>query len=137
MSRYSTLRPRGQSLAIVIFGPSELSYLRALKPAYRHCLVAAQSGGRWHLIDPLSNSTEITTLDALTPREIIQSFTACGCDAVPVQRRAPVRRTMSPAPFTCVEAVKRVLGIRAWHIVTPWQLRRYLGCRQGRFSNLR
>lgn len=137
MTGSSKLRPRGQSLAIVIFGPSQLTYLRALKPAYRHCLVAAQSGGSWHLIDPLSNGTEITTLGELTPREIIRTFNACGCDAVPVQRRAPVCKTMPPAPFTCVEAVKRVLGIRAWQIVTPWQLRRYLGRAQGRFSNPR
>ena len=27
---------------------------------------------------------------------------------------------------TCVSAVKTVLGIRAWYILTPLQLRRYL-----------
>ena len=29
-------------------------------------------------------------------------------------------------PFTCVEVVKRVLGIKRWSIFTPYQLYRYL-----------
>ncbi len=137
MNATRTMRPRGHSLAIVIFGPSSLGYLRVLKPGYRHCLVATQSAGNWHLLDPLSNGTEITSLGALTPRELIRMFRDCGLDAVAVQRRAPVCRTMPPAPFTCVESVKRVLGIRAWHVMTPWQLRRYLERPKRRLSNPR
>ena len=43
---------------------------------------------------------------------------------------APIDRTQKrPAPwrpFTCVEAIKRVLGIHARFIMTPWQLYRHL-----------
>ena len=41
------------------------------------------------------------------------------------------RDITKPAPFmlfTCVEAVKRVLGIHRRGIVTPWQLYRHLTC---------
>jgi len=127
MSIAITMRPRGQSLAIVAFGPSTLRYLQWLKPGYQHCLVAIQDGGQWQLLDPLSNSTEIMLLGELTPSEILSAFRQRGLDAVAVQRRPPEMRSMPVAPFTCVEAVKRVLGIRARRIHTPWQLRCYLG----------
>ncbi|WNK00075.1 hypothetical protein L2D14_01285 [Thalassospiraceae bacterium LMO-JJ14] len=127
MSAPAGMRPRGQSLAVVIFGPSTLKYLQVLKPGYQHCLVATQGGGQWHLLDPLSNGTEITLLGELTPSELIASFNSKGLDAIAVQRMAPVLREMPIAPYTCVEAVKRTLGIRARHILTPWQLRCYLG----------
>jgi hypothetical protein len=40
-------------------------------------------------------------------------------------RAAPLR--VAPLrPLTCVEAVKRILGIHARSINTPWQLYRYL-----------
>lgn len=120
------MRPRGQSLAIVIFGPSSLRYLRYLKPGYRHCLVAVQGAGQWHLLDPLSNGLELTVLGELRVDEIISGFGRDGYEAIAVQRQAPVMRELPLAPFTCVEVVKRVLGIRARHILTPWQLRRYL-----------
>lgn len=137
MSAPKLMRPAGQSLAIVIFGPSSLGYLKLLKPGYRHCLVATQSGGQWHLLDPLSNGMELTTLGEATPAEIIASFRDCGYDAIAVQRHPPRRRTMPVSPFTCVEAVKRVLGIRSWLVMTPWQLRRYLDRRKAAISNLR
>lgn len=126
MRTMKRLRPRGQSLAIVIFGPSSLVYLRLCKPGYRHCLVATQDGGEWHLMDPLSNATEITRLGELHPEEILVAFRAKGLDAIVVQRRAPLQREMPLAPYTCVEAVKRVLGIRNRWVVTPWQLRKHL-----------
>lgn len=129
------IRPRGQSLAIVAFGPSSLRYLQVLKSGYQHCLVATQAGGQWHLLDPLSNGMEILSLGDVTPREIVASFRDAGCDVVAVQRKPPVMKTMPLAPFTCVEAVKRVLGIRARSVLTPWQLRRYLD--GGRLSSLR
>lgn len=124
------MRPRGQSLAIVVFGPSTLRYLQFLKPGYQHCLVATQSVGHWQLLDPLSNGTEVTGLGELTPAEIISVFTRQGLDAIAVQRRPPVMREMPIAPYTCVEVVKRVLGIRARRVQTPWQLRCYLDRRQ-------
>jgi hypothetical protein len=43
---------------------------------------------------------------------------------------APIRRDhLRPAPlapFTCVEAAKRVLGLHDRRVVTPWQLYRRL-----------
>ena len=124
------IRPRGQSLALVVFAPSGLRYLRCLKAGYRHCLVATQDGGQWHLLDPLSNVTEVSLLGPVHPDELIREFRERGLDAVAVQRRPPVAREMAVAPFTGGEAVRRVRGLRARRAVTPWQLGKAL-CRLG------
>lgn len=121
------IRPHGQSLAVVMFGSSTLGCLQVLKPGYQHCFVATQDGGQWHLMEPLSNGTYVSLLGYTHPAEIIDAFQQDGYDAIAVQRQAPVPRIMQLAPFTCVEAVKRVLGLHARWVLTPWQLRRYIG----------
>ena len=124
------IRPAGQSCAIVIFGSSQLPYLRILRAGYQHCMVAVQSGEAWQLIDPLSNAFYVTELGVARPDDIISSFADQGFDAVPAQRCAPVAAEMPLGLFTCVEAVKRVLGIRNRWVMTPWQLRCVLSVRQ-------
>ena len=125
------IRRHGQSLAIVVFGPSTLKCLRFLKPGYQHCFVATQDGGQWHLLEPLSNGMHVSLLGCTHPARIVAAFRDDGFDAIAVQRQAPVQHIMPLAPFTCVEAVKRVLGLHAQWILTPWQLRRYLGKMNG------
>jgi len=129
------MRPYGQSLAIVVFGSSSLRCLQVLKQGYQHCFVVTQSSGQWHLMDPLSNGTQISMLGYTCPNEIIPAFRREGYDAIAVQRLAPVRRLMPLAPYTCVEAVKRVLGVRERWVLTPWQLRQYLGKMYGEDAN--
>ena len=139
MTRQTFIRPRGQSLAIVIFTCSGLGYLKGLRSGYRHCMIAMQDGGEWLLLDPLSNGLQITRLGEALPYEIIDTFRDNGLDAIATQRRAPLRRELPWAPFTCVEAVKRALGLSARWVVTPWQLRRTLSRRgvAGRGDGLR
>ncbi len=133
MSARKPLRPQGGSLAVVAFAPSTLTYLRVLKPGYRHCMVAIQDHSVWQLLDPLSNRFEITHLGELRVDEVLRIFTQSGLDAVCVQRRPPFSCELPWAPFTCVEAVKRVLGLNARWVMTPWQLRRYLARHPGLF----
>lgn len=51
-----------------------------------------------------------------------------------VESAPNLRRVREPfflGPITCVEYTKAALGIRAWHVRTPWQLFKYLrkrGC---------
>jgi hypothetical protein len=112
--------------AVVAFsGKAELWWLRALKPGFRHCLVAlAQPGGGWILLDPLAHATRLAHLPQLA--DPVDWFLAHGLLPVPVRPAAPAPRAAPWAPFTCVEAVKRALGIRARFVLTPWQLFRHL-----------
>ncbi|MDP4795541.1 MAG: hypothetical protein NWR87_01390 [Rhodospirillales bacterium] len=77
-------------------------------------------------MNPLSNGTQISLLGYACPDEIITAFRHVGYDALAVQRRAPVQSIMPLSPYSCVEAVKRVLGIRDRWVMTPWQLRKYI-----------
>lgn len=136
MSTTMLMRPYGHSLAIVVFGPSSLRCLSMLKSGYQHCFVVTQDSGQWHLMNPLSNGTQISLLGYACPDEIITAFRHDGYDALAVQRRAPVQSIMPLSPYSCVEAVKRVLGIRDRWVMTPWQLRKYIGKLNGEFKSV-
>ncbi|MDA0998661.1 MAG: hypothetical protein O2944_10700 [Proteobacteria bacterium] len=121
------MRPHGWSFALVLFdGGCSLPYLQLLKPGYRHCLAIVQTADGWVLFNPLSNSTEIVTLPKLRPDRLIRAFKDDGLDVVAVQRRRPIAREHPWIPYSCVEAVKRLIGVRERSVLTPWQLRRRL-----------
>lgn len=117
----------GQNAWVVFSGQTEISWLRFLKPGFRHCYVLLNDGERWTSIDPLSHVTEISV-----HHHVPADFDLPGWLAARGNRivKAPMRRDVTRAApfmlFTCVEAVKRVLGIHRRAIVTPWQLYQHL-----------
>ena len=112
---------------IVVFsGHAGLWWQRALKPGFRHCFCLIRDGGDWLIYEPLSNRTLIglaRVAPGWNPQEWLSSQ---GYRHVAVAIGATPRRPLPMLPFTCVEAVKRVLGLRSWRIWTPWQLHRAL-----------
>lgn len=114
-------------LALVVFcDGTELAWLRLLKPGFRHVFVALRDGPHWVTLDPLSPHMEVVVQDLPPGFDLARWFRDRGLTVVEtVPDRS--RRTPAPwAPFTCVEAVKRVLGLHAPFILTPWQLYRRL-----------
>lgn len=127
MTRVRAALPGPQKNALVVFsGEADLKWLNVLKPGFRHCFVILESDGRWILYDPLSHQTEITVIGGLSLQELMDGYRKHGFHVVAwVQRPARFK----PAPlglYTCVEAVKRVLGIHAPLIITPWNLFNFL-----------
>lgn len=119
--------PLSSKQAYVAFGgQADLPWLKLLKPGYRHCFVVLEATGCWVLYEPLSHRTEITVIPAqpnFDPAVWLRHF---DYRVVPVMIDPP-RKTAAPwGPFTCVEAVKRVLGVRARFILTPWRLYEFL-----------
>lgn len=120
--------PQGQARRawVVFSGRCDLFWLRFLRPGFRHCFIVLHDGAHWITLDPLSNFTELSVHD------LPESFDLPGWLARRGHRvvKAEIRRDLPrPAPFmvfTCVEAVKRVLGIHRFFILTPWQLYRHL-----------
>lgn len=123
------LNPEDDQSAWVVFsGQTDLPWLKILKPGFRHCFVLLHDGERWVTLDPLSNYTQV----------LVHHHVAADFDLpLWLERRgmcvlrANVKRVTKPAPwmlFTCVEAVKRVLGLHKFFIFTPWQLYSYLRC---------
>jgi hypothetical protein len=117
----------GQKAWVVFSGMTEISWLKLLKPGFRHCYVLINDGERWVSIDPLSHMTEVSVHHHVPAEFDLPGWLRSRGNKV-VQ--ASLKRDLkSAAPvmfFTCVEAVKRILGIHKRGIVTPWQLYRHL-----------
>lgn len=122
--------------ALVAFsGQTELAWLHLLRPGYRHCFVLVESPGpqgaaspdpAWVLYNPLSSGTQIAVwspIDEDTVRAWLcqQDYTVVETYAHPI-----TARVFGWRPYTCVEAVKRVLGLHAPTVFTPWQLYRHI-----------
>ncbi|PZO79297.1 MAG: hypothetical protein DI626_11610 [Micavibrio aeruginosavorus] len=127
MSGLLTNIKEGQRAWVVFSGQTEISWLRFLKPGFRHCYVLINDGERWMSVDPLSHLTDISVHHHVPVDFDLPGWLAARGNRVV---KAPLRRDVTrPAPFmifTCVEAVKRVLGIHCRKVVTPWQLYRHL-----------
>lgn len=125
---YVTALPtdRGTEALVVFSGRADLPWLRCLRAGFRHCFVALRDGPRWVIYEPLSHRTVISVAEPAEGFDLAGWFALFGHAVVPACVEAGPPRPAPWGPFTCVEAVKRVLGIRRRRIVTPWQLYRYL-----------
>jgi hypothetical protein len=107
-------------------GETELWWLRALKKGFRHCFVVVRNQNHWLAIDPLSPHLEVNILPIPQAFDLPQWLQTNGIRLL----KAPIRRDLQqPAPFflfSCVEVIKRFLGIHKRGIVTPHQLYRFL-----------
>ena len=106
---------------VVFSGQTDLPWLKILKPGFRHCYVILHDGRHWITVDPLSNYMDINIHHF--PRDFdfplwMQSrgHLMISADIEHKDRQAPWMM------FTCVEAVKRVIGLHNRMIITPWQL---------------
>ena len=114
--------------ALVVFGgQADLIWLNMLKHGYRHCFAVIESGrGVWVIYNPLSHCTEIATVAGPDGPALAGHYRKLGFRVVETRINRPPK---CPAPwrfYTCVEAVKRLLGLRAGGVFTPWQLYKYL-----------
>ena len=118
--------PKTKTKAWVVFsGQADLPWLKILKDGYRHCYVLLNDGMHWITIDPLSNTMEVTVHDLPLNFDLPLWMKNNGHLIVP----ANIHHHETQAPwmlFSCVEVVKRVLGIHRRFIITPWQLYKHL-----------
>lgn len=132
-----------QKAWVVFTNQTDLPWLRVLRPGFRHCFVILHDGRRWLSVDPLAGRMEIQSLDVAGEFDLPRWLEEQGHIAI----RAKIhehRKLMPLMPLTCVEVVKRVLGIKARSVITPWQLYRHIRAqryqvkaqRQGRMAAL-
>ncbi len=106
---------------VVFSGQTDLPWLRLFKPGFRHCYVLMNDGDRWVTLDPLSSHTELRVHHMPGDFDLPLWLKSRGLRVV----KTKLFRVQKQAPwmvFTCVEAVKRVLGLHKRLIFTPWQL---------------
>lgn len=111
---------------VVFTGQTDLPWLRLLKPGFRHCFVLLNDGEHWISLDPMLNHTDLQVHNVPADFDLARWLR---CRGHRVVRANVTRDHLRPAPFmmfTCVEAVKRVLGLHDWRVLTPWQLYRRL-----------
>ncbi len=126
MTMNTAIENMNETEAWVIFSAqTDMNWLKILKPGFRHCAVLLNDGQNWMTLDPLSNYMDVTVHHVPVEFNMPKWMKDRGHTMVKASMKKPVK----PAPwgpFTCVEAVKRVLGIHNRMIITPWQLHRYL-----------
>jgi hypothetical protein len=110
---------------VVFSGQTDLPWLRVLKKGFRHCYVLLNDGTGWISVDPLSSMMDVRVQPVPTTFDLPLWLQDRGLKVLPAVIK-PQTKQAPWMPFTCVEAVKRVLGIHKRFLFTPWQLYRHL-----------
>jgi hypothetical protein len=115
------------SVLVVFADDGGCVWLRFLRRGFRHCFVLLRAGSVWLACEPLKHRIELDVL-ALPPEFDLAAFYGAQGYRVLQGRRLPSRprRPFAPAPLTCVTVVKRLLGVYAPWVWTPWQLYAHL-----------
>lgn len=119
----NTLPP---SAFVVFCGRADLWWLKFLRPGFRHCFALLNDGRHWIAVDPLLCFTDVAVLPIPAYADLPAWYSKRGFTVVETKVNRSVRKLQPLGIFTCVEAVKRVLGVFAPTIFTPWQLYRFL-----------
>lgn len=99
---------------VVFVDNTSLWWLHLLKKDFRHCYILFETdSGEYLELNPMSNKVFITI------RNNIDFSTMRYCEIK--MQKAPLK--CAPLGFfTCVEFVKRIIGIHDFFIITPYQL---------------
>ncbi len=122
-------RPAAQITALVVFEDRPDSrWLRPLTPGFRHCFCLLRVGDGWILCDSRASGVHIMPAPDVGVEPLARSYARLGATVLglvaPVA--APRARRFLPAPFSCVELTRRLLGLGGRPPLTPWALYRRL-----------
>ncbi|MBO5997942.1 MAG: hypothetical protein J6P93_05395 [Alphaproteobacteria bacterium] len=110
--------------AVVGFGGQPtLWWMRFLKKGFYHCFVALGRQNEWIIIDPLLHFTDVILVRDIN---IYSFFKKRGYRFVDVLLKEPQKIRLRVMPYTCVETVKRFIGVDKSFIFTPYRLFCYL-----------
>ena len=116
-------RPKQERVALVVFvDQAGLLCLRWLRKGFRHCFVIVRVDRGWIACDPMSHRTDLDLFGDLSPDQLAHWYRSLGLNVVRTRIRSAPLRLAPVRPYTCVEAVKHVLGLHAPWTLTPWQL---------------
>ncbi len=127
--------PAGDPIPVVVFfgkarGIPWWARLFRIRKDFIHCGIIVRTRISWISVNPMAHITQVDWAD----RFETDAFTICErlvyermwSAAVAMFIRTPAEDFRLPLPYTCVEAVKRILGIKFGFVFTPYQLFRYL-----------
>lgn len=126
----TTIKGFRYPFAIVGFGGEpRLWWMKFLKKGFYHCFVVLGNGFEWILIDPLAHFTDTIILKNVDVKGYLSSK---GYKLVTATPQIPAYSKPKFAFHTCVENVKRLLGIKNPYILTPYQLFCFLDKKKGK-----
>ncbi len=120
--------------AILVFvDRTECTSLRWLKRGFRHCFAAIRFSDHWIICDPLKSHIEFSIVKLPVTFDLGRFYRSLGHIVLSGRLAEPrEQRRISPELLTCVSIAKRIIGLRSFWILTPWQLFRALsGVGQG------
>ncbi len=108
--------------------PKKRWYHRYLKPDFHHCYAMKKTAAEttWIVINPHLSHVEIDYRSTDTFPEPID-YAGHYCKIVEFKATIdPMKTTCQLGILTCVDILKRVLGIQSFRVQTPYQLYRHL-----------
>ena len=112
---------------VIFSDETDIRLLKLLKKGFRHCFMVMQQDGRWVLIDPRSNKTDIALLPHPATFNFPRYFSEQGKTVIKVPLTIKTPHKVAPVfPVSCVETVKRLIGVHQRWVMTPYQLYRHL-----------
>lgn len=116
------------SRALVVFHRHGAgTFARLVTGGFRHCFVALDDGRYWIVFDGKAGVPEMRVI-AGSDYDLAGFYRGQGFAVV--ETETGIRPPRQPLMLgTCVGAAKRLLGLRAPHVLTPHQLFRYLATR--------
>jgi hypothetical protein len=119
--------PPASSVLVVFADDAGCPWLRPLRRGFRHCFVVLRAGPVWLAFEPLKDRIDLDALALSGGFDLAAFYREQGHRVLLGQRSSPSkRRRFALAPLTCVTVVKRLLGIDAPWVWTPWQLYAHL-----------
>jgi len=116
-----------QQAWVVFTNQTDVPWLRFLKSPFRHCFVILREGENWMTVDPMLNHMDVRVHNHLpSDFDLPRWLQSRGQNVVPASLDRSHKKPAPWRPFTCVEAVKRILGIHDRFVLTPFQLYRHL-----------
>ncbi len=106
--------------AYVAFGGNPTHWwTRFLKKGFYHCALLIGNGFEWILIDPVMHYTDLILMHQRHAPQILKNK---GYRLIRTTLNVPEKISFHLRPTTCVETVKRFLGLTNPKIWTPYQL---------------
>ena len=111
--------------AYVLFSNSDKPGVQHLRKGFQHVSVLIKDGYDFVLIDPAGHGIEVK-VGRVDTRDIHDLAGKEDVTVVPTRIIKHTTRYKVPTLFSCVETAKRLLGVRSWFIMTPYQLYTHL-----------
>ena len=116
------------NIYVVFSSHTQLWWLRGLKHGFRHCFLLWHNNTNWFVLDPMLHRLEWQQLPQPPEFDLGAWLKNQGYVVLPafISAQMPSKNVWPLQFYSCVSVVKKFLNVQAPHILTPWQLYKFL-----------